>query len=126
MERVREAAALLSRPKPRKEEVRPLQSKWQVAQKEDRKPRPLSEVFDEFQGKVIKAAQELKLKLSGIEDPFLSELESTDDDPLLAQVQKEPTKKGDEKRFRGASANCKTQSRKETEQAKRTCYLGRC
>ena len=33
MLRIREAVAVLSRPKPRKEDVRPLQSKWQVAQK---------------------------------------------------------------------------------------------
>jgi len=32
MQRIREAVAVLSRPKPRKEDVRPLQSKWQVAQ----------------------------------------------------------------------------------------------
>ena len=33
MQRIREAAAVLSHPKPRQEHVRPLQSKWQVAQK---------------------------------------------------------------------------------------------
>ena len=59
MERIKEAAAVLSRPKPRKEEVRPLQNKWQVAKKKDKKPRPLAEVLDEFRGKVIKAAQKL-------------------------------------------------------------------
>jgi hypothetical protein len=37
MERIREAAAVLSRPKPRKEEVQPLQSKWQVARLKDKK-----------------------------------------------------------------------------------------
>ena len=35
MERIREAAAALSRPKPRKEDVQPLQSRWQVAQQND-------------------------------------------------------------------------------------------
>ena len=33
MQRIREAVAVLSHPKPRQEDVRPLQSKWQVAQK---------------------------------------------------------------------------------------------
>ena len=33
MQRIREAVAVLSRPNPRQEDVRPLQSKWQVAQK---------------------------------------------------------------------------------------------
>ena len=32
-QRIREAVAVLSHPKPRQEDVRPLQSKWQVAQK---------------------------------------------------------------------------------------------
>ena len=32
-QRIRQAVAVLSRPKPRKEDVRPLQSKWRVAQK---------------------------------------------------------------------------------------------
>ena len=80
MERIREAAAVLSRPKPRQEEVRPLQSKWLVDQKKDKKTRPLREVLDELQAKVIKAAKELQLRsaeqpvvpsLLGVEDPFL-------------------------------------------------------
>ena len=66
MQRIREAAAVLSRPKPRKEDVRPLQSKWQVLQKKDKKPSLLREVLQEFQGKVIKAAQKLQLELSDI------------------------------------------------------------
>ena len=33
MQRIREVVAVLSRPKPRREDVQPLQSKWQVAQK---------------------------------------------------------------------------------------------
>ena len=77
MERIREAAAVLSRPKPRQEDVRALQTKWQVAQKKDNKPRPLPEVLAEFHGKVIKAAKELQLKLElegAKEDPFLAEL----------------------------------------------------
>ena len=61
MQRIREAAAVLSHPKPKQEDVRPLQSKWQVARKKDKEPRPLGEVLHEFQGKVIKAAQKLQL-----------------------------------------------------------------
>jgi len=54
--------------------VRPLQRKWQVAQQKDKKPRPLGEVLHEFQGKVIKAAQKLQLKLSdSAEHPTLQD-----------------------------------------------------
>ena len=56
MQRLREAVAVLSRPQPRKEDVRPLQNKWHVAQKTKKKPRRLGDVLQEFQGKVIKAA----------------------------------------------------------------------
>ena len=54
--RIRQAVAVLSRPNPRKENVQPLQIKWQVAKKRDKKPRPLGDVLKEFQGKVIQAA----------------------------------------------------------------------
>ena len=37
VQRIREAVAVLSRPKPRQEEVRPLQSKWLVARKKGKK-----------------------------------------------------------------------------------------
>ena len=37
MQRIREAVAVLSLREPRKEDVQPLQSKWQVAQKKDKK-----------------------------------------------------------------------------------------
>ena len=63
-QRIREAVAVLSRPRPKQEDVRPLQSKWQVAQKEDKKTRPLGDVLQEFQTKVIKAAKKLQLELS--------------------------------------------------------------
>ena len=46
VERVKEAVAVLSQPQPRKEDVQPLQSKWQVAQKKDRKPNPLKNVLE--------------------------------------------------------------------------------
>ena len=64
MQRIREAVAVLSHPKPRKEDVRPLQSKWQVPQKTNKKPRPLGDVLQEFQAKVVKAAQKLQLELA--------------------------------------------------------------
>ena len=84
---------MVSRPKPRKEEVQPLQSKWQVAQTKTKKPRPLPEVLDEFQGKVIKAAKELQLKLLGVEDPFLPELERANEDEVLAELKSNQRKK---------------------------------
>ena len=55
-QRIREAVAVLSRPNPRQEDVRPLQSKWQVAQKHEKKPRQLPDVTKEPQVKVIKVA----------------------------------------------------------------------
>ena len=73
MERLREAAAVLSRPKPRKEDVRELQNDWQVAQKKHRKPIPLPEVIQDFRGKIIKAAQNLQQQLlSSAERPMLT------------------------------------------------------
>ena len=60
-QRIREAVAVLSHPKPRQDAVRPLQSKWQLARTKHKKPRPLEEVLKEFQSKVIQAAQKLEL-----------------------------------------------------------------
>ena len=60
VQRIREAAAVLSHPKPRQEDVRPLHSKWQVNRTKDNKPRPLAEVLKEFRDKVINAAQKLQ------------------------------------------------------------------
>ena len=60
-QRIREAVAVLSRPKPRQEDVRSLQNKWQVAQQQDKKPRPLPDLIQEFRDKVIEAAQNLYL-----------------------------------------------------------------
>ena len=97
-QRIREAVGVLSHPKPRKEDVRPLQSKWQVAQKKDKKPRPLVEVLHEFQGKVIKAAKKLQLELSdSAEQPASSTVEQSapmdtadgvdlDEEPFLAEL----------------------------------------
>ena len=39
IERIREAVAVLSRPKPRKEDVQPLQPKWQIARQRNRQIR---------------------------------------------------------------------------------------
>ena len=75
MERLKEAAAVLSRPKPRKEDVRELQNDWQVAQMKHRKPIPLPEVIHDFRGKIIKAAQKLQQQLlSSAERPMLTGL----------------------------------------------------
>ena len=83
---------MLSRPKPRQEDVRPLQSKWQVAQRKDKKPRPLEEVLREFHGKVIKAAQELQQELAdSAEQPaFDGSTIAADEDPILLARLKEP------------------------------------
>ena len=59
VQRIREAAAVLSRPNPRAEDVRSLQSKWQVAQQIGRKRRPLGDVVQEFRDKVINVAKKL-------------------------------------------------------------------
>ena len=76
MERLKEAAAVLSRPKPRKEDVRDLQNDWQVAQMKHRKPIPLPEVILDFRGKIIKAAQTLQQQLlASAERPDSSEVE---------------------------------------------------
>ena len=75
MERLKEAAAVLSRPNPRKEDVRELQNDWQVAQQKHRKPIPLPEVIQDFRGKIIKAAQKLQQQLlSSAERPMLTGL----------------------------------------------------
>ena len=51
---------MLSPSKPRLEDVRPLLNKWQVAQKKDKKPRPLQDVIQDFRNKVVEAAQRLQ------------------------------------------------------------------
>ena len=60
VQRIREAVAVLAHPKPRQADVRPLQNKWQVAQKKNKASRQLGGVVDEFKGKVIKAEQNLQ------------------------------------------------------------------
>jgi hypothetical protein len=72
-QRIREAVAVLSKSKPRQEDVQPLQSKWQVAQKENKAKRPLKDVLQEFEGKVVKAAQNLQQQLAAsAEQPALA------------------------------------------------------
>ena len=63
VQRIREAVTVLSHPKPKQEDVRPLQSKWQVAQQIKKKPKPLADVIHELQEKVVKAAQKLHQEL---------------------------------------------------------------
>ena len=72
--RIREAVAVLStHPKPRQEDVRPLQSKWNMAQLVNRKPRPLGDVINELETRVIEAAQKLQRQLAGSgEEPALA------------------------------------------------------
>ena len=57
---LKEAVAVLSRvPQPRKEGVRPLQSKWGVARSDKGKERPLPDVIRELEQKVLNAAHRL-------------------------------------------------------------------
>ena len=63
-ERIKEAVVVLSRSKPRQADLEPLQPKWQVARKHEKKRRPQADVIQELQGKVIKAAQELQQQLA--------------------------------------------------------------
>ena len=65
MQCIRQAAAVLVQEKPRQEDVQPLASKWRVVQFKNKKRRPLPEVVDELRDKVIKAAQQLQVELSG-------------------------------------------------------------
>ena len=57
LQRIREAAAVLARPKPKREDVQPILNKWQVAQKKNSKKRPLKDVIHEFREKVVEAAR---------------------------------------------------------------------
>ena len=78
MKRLKEAAALLSRSKPRQEDVRLLQNDWQVSSKKGSLPIPLPEVIQEFRGKIIKAAQKLQQQLlDSAERPASSAVEQS-------------------------------------------------
>ena len=60
LESIREAAAALSTPKPRQEDVRLFNKKWQLGSWRDKTH---YEMVQEFKGKVIKAAQKLQQQL---------------------------------------------------------------
>ena len=62
-----------------------------MAQKKDKKPRPLEEILRELQGKVIKAAQELQQELAdSAEKPALDgSTTAADEDPVLLARLKE-------------------------------------
>ena len=123
--RIREAVAVLSRPKPRQEDVQPLQGKWQVAQQKYKKRRPLDDVLHEFQGKVIKAAQQLQVELSSsAEQPAASTVGQPgamdtadsvdfDDPPWLTELKVRQRKKSSSRR---ATTTCKGQSRQEAKE----------
>ena len=87
MERLKEAAAVLSRSKPRKEDVRDLQNDWQVSSKKGSKPIPLPEVIQEFRGKIIKAAQKLQQQLLDSAEPPASH------DPMLTRLKDRQSKR---------------------------------
>ena len=57
--RIREAGAVLSHRKPTREALQPLLHKWKVTKRKDQKDRPLGERLQEFEDKVIDAAQKL-------------------------------------------------------------------
>ena len=62
---VREAVAALTRkPRPRREDVRPLLGKWRVQQKRQQEDRPLAEIIRDLEDKVIRAAQKLQAELA--------------------------------------------------------------
>jgi hypothetical protein len=51
IQRIREAVGVLSRSKPRQEDLAPLFPKWQVSRWQSKKSRPLADMVQEFQGK---------------------------------------------------------------------------
>ena len=65
-ERLREAVNILAHPKPRKEDIRKLQSpsNWNVAQKVATKPRPLADVIEDLKRKVLEAACAIQTQLT--------------------------------------------------------------
>ena len=74
-QRVREAVAVLSQPQPRQRDVQRLQNEWHVAQQKNKKRRPLADVIQEFQDKVINAAKKLQQQLSESAAPPAPQLE---------------------------------------------------
>ena len=108
LERLKEAAAVLSRSKPRQEDVRDLQNDWQVASKKHQKPIPLPEVIQEFRGKIIKAAQKLQQQLldsaeppasSGVEQSArmdTTEVVDFQHDPMLTRLKDRQSKRAED------------------------------
>ena len=92
LQRIREAAAALSRPKPKQQEVQPIQNKWQIAQKKNGKRVPLEDVVHEFQGKVVEAAQKLQVEFANNAEKLVASVMDTadavdsNDEPWLAEL----------------------------------------
>jgi len=92
LQRIREAAAVLARPKPKREDVQPIQNKWQVAQKKNSKSRPLEDVIHEFRGKVVEAAQKLQVEFANNAEKLVarsmdtSDAVDSNDEPWLAEL----------------------------------------
>ena len=106
---IREAVALLSQPKPRQDDVRPLQSKWKVPREINNKRTPLEDVIKNLKIKVIEAAQKLQQQLAGsAAQPAVAASSSNgadahDDCPVgeeafLAELRSRQQKKSDTKR----------------------------
>ena len=104
MQRIREAVAVLSLPKPRQADVRPLQSKWQVARKKHNKERPLGDVIKNLESKVIEAVQKLQRQLAGSAEQPAVAASSSDgadahddfpvgEDPFLAELRRRQQKR---------------------------------
>ena len=60
---IKETVAVLAQDHPKQKDVRPLQSKWHVAQKKNGKPRPLADVIKEMENKVIEEIQKLQQQI---------------------------------------------------------------
>ena len=70
-QRLREAADILARPKPRKEDIRHLQkpSNWNVKQAVANESRPLTDVIEELKHKVLEGARRLQSASGSAEQP---------------------------------------------------------
>ena len=66
LQRLREAVNILAHPKPKKEDIRNLQSpsKWNVAQQIAKKPRPLADVIKDLKRTVLQAACAIQTQLT--------------------------------------------------------------
>ena len=103
LERLKEAAAVLSRSKPRQEDVRKLQNDWQVSSR-----KPLPGVIQEFRNKIIKAAQKMQQRLldsaeppasSGVEQSArmdTTEVVDFQHDPMLTRFKDRQSKRAED------------------------------